>query len=211
MRTLELFAGTQSFSKAVVRYDPTSTVVTVDMLPRFSPTVLTDIRTWDYTQYPAGSFDVVWCSPPCTEYSKAKTVGERDLSGADAIVRRCFEIIDYFQPRIWILENPQTGKLPRRMTSIRPGLHAYVADYCAYGAVYRKRTAFWSNVPLKFSLCRGEALCPSMNEKRHIGSCGNTYPRYNIFGTLSVWEKNAIPEELVDSIVQQVSFSLGFH
>jgi hypothetical protein len=203
MRTLELFSGTQSFSKAVLRHDATSEAVTVDISPRFRPTHVADVHTWAYHEYPPGYFDVVWCSPPCEQYSRARTTGGlRDLDGADANVRRCFEIIDYLKPRVWILENPQTGLLPRRMDAIRPNLPYFDADYCAYGAVYRKRTRFWTNRPMRGLLCLGEGQCPSMVERRHLGSCGNTTNRYNVFGSFTVAQKNVIPPDLVNTIVR---------
>ena len=57
---------------------------------------------FDYIVFPRGHFDVVWASPPCTEYSCAKTVGIRDLAGADRIVERALEIINYFNPKILV-------------------------------------------------------------------------------------------------------------
>jgi len=198
MRTLELFAGTQSFTKAVKRLVPSARSTTVDILPKFSPTIRADILTWDYTQFPPESFDVVWCSPPCTEYSKAKTRGVRDLATADACVLRCFEILDYLKPKVWILENPATGLLPKRMPTLRPGLSSFIADYCAYGAPYRKRTMFWSNIPLELHTGPGAGQCPSMDGTKHKGSCGNGTKTYNAAGIHSVWQKDAIPEPLVD-------------
>lgn len=205
MRTLELFAGTQSFSKAVRRASEDNEAITVDLLPKFSPTHVADMMTWDYRQYPTGHFDVIWASPPCTEYSKAKTHGVRDLAGADALVRKAFEIIDYFNPRVWILENVGTGLLVRRMEDIRAGLAMYTVDYCAYGKPYRKRTAFWSNHPLTLLHCAGRGHCPSMDGTKHIGSCGNGTREYNSVGVSSVWEKDAIPDALMDSVLEQIS------
>ena len=206
MRTLELFAGTQSFSKAVTRQNPDNVAVTVDILPRFHPTHVADINTWDHTIYPPNHFDVVWCSPPCEQYSRARTTGgPRDLVAADRNVARCLELIDYFQPRVWVLENPQTGLLPKRIAAIRAGLPFADADYCAYGKPYRKRTRFWSNVPFAFRLCSGPGTCPSMTGTVHKASCANTSPRYNSLypSGLTVWQKDAIPERLVDEIVLQ--------
>ena len=179
----------------------------MDILPKFNPTVVCDILTWDYTAYPPGHFDVMWCSPPCQEYSKAKTVGGRNLTQADACVRRCFEIIDYLQPRAWLLENPATGLLPRRMEALRPGLSCVIVDYCAYGANYRKRTAIWhsSGLALTLETCRGAGACPAMIENRHRGSCANTTPRYNTIGSMTAWEKCAIPEGLIDYLVAATS------
>ena len=200
MNTLELFAGTQSFSKVVVA----DTKITVDILSKFNPTIQADILTWDYTVYPTGYFAIIWCSPPCTEYSKAKTRGVRDLELADKCVKRCFEIIDYFNPVIWIVENPATGLLPTRMDFIRPNLQSYVADYCAYGKPYRKRTMFWCNVPLQLKLCEGRGKCTQMIDRKHKGSCGNGTSIYNEAKINSVWEKDSIPPGLIQAILDSI-------
>ena len=203
MRTLELFSGTQSFSKGIKRLDAAHDCVTVDILPKFRPSIRANILTWNYKVFPPGHFDIIWCSPPCTEYSTAKTIGVRDLESADACVRACWEIIDYFQPATWILENPQTGLLSKRMLSLRPDAQQfYDADYCAYGKPYRKRTRFWTNFPcLDLRLCTGEGSCPQMVGNKHLGNCGGGRVGDGQL-RFSVWEKDAIPERLIDYLIQ---------
>ena len=49
--------------------------------------IKTDIVDWDYTQLEPKAFDIIWASPPCTEYSRAKTTGVRDIEGANKILR----------------------------------------------------------------------------------------------------------------------------
>jgi hypothetical protein len=204
MKTLEIFAGTQSFSKAVKRQSLENETITVDILNKFQPTIQTDILEWDYKTYPVGYFDVIWCSPPCTEYSKAKTRGIRNLELADSLVRKSFEIIDYFKPKYFIVENVGTGLLVKRMKDIRD-VPMYLVDYCAYGKPYRKRTALWSNIAFEFQLCAGVGKCLGMDGRKHKGSCGNGTRRYNQANISSVWEKDAIPERLVDYIVETVT------
>ncbi len=194
---LELFSGTQSFSKSIIATQK----VTIDILPKFNPTIQADILLWDYTIYPPNYFTIIWCSPPCTEYSKAKTRGSRNLELADKCVKRCFEIIDYFKPKFWILENPATGLLPMRMESLRPNLRSYTADYCVYGKPYRKRTMFWSNLELKLKHCKGKGNCDQMEGSKHKGSCGNGTKRYNQLNINSVWEKDSIPSQLIQDIL----------
>ncbi len=54
-------------------------------------------------------FDVIIASPPCTDYSAAMTCRAMSLKIADQIVQRTIDIINYFQPRHWFIENPKPG------------------------------------------------------------------------------------------------------
>ena len=202
MRTLELFAGTQSFSKAVKHIFPDAINITVDISPLYNPTHLTNMLSWDYTMYPQDYFDIIWASPPCTHYSIAKTQGVRDLEGADALVRKAFEIIDYFKPKRWILENVGTGLLVKRMKHIR-ACNIYLADYCAYGKPARKRTAFWSNEPLQLLTCPGRDKCSQMTNGKHNSSVGNGNIEKPIQGITRFEHRNSIPEMLMEHILKQ--------
>ena len=88
--------------------------------------------------------DIIWASPPCTEYSRAKTTGVRHIDYAISIVRKTIEIMNYFQPRIFFIENPQTGLLKEQ--DFMKDLDYYDVDYCRYGFEYRKRTRLWTNL-----------------------------------------------------------------
>ena len=91
-RLLELFSGTGSIGK-VFRARGWE-VVSVDCDAKMQPTIVADIGTFDYKML-GGYFDAVWCSPPCTQYSIARSHAKtpRDLEGADRLVRRCRDII----------------------------------------------------------------------------------------------------------------------
>ena len=81
MRLLELFAGTGSVGRAFA--DEGWEVTSLYINP--GHTIKCDIMLWDPATYPRDLFDCIHASPPCTEYSIAKTVGVRDLEKADAI------------------------------------------------------------------------------------------------------------------------------
>lgn len=191
MKLLELFSGTQSVSRAV-SFD---TVVSVDILKKSNPTHCVDIMVWDFTMYAPGYFDVVWASPPCTEYSKAKSRGVRDLESANRMVVRTLEVIAYFQPKLWFIENPQTGLLKRQPFMAR--LPFFDVDYCQYGFGYRKRTRVWTNLPFfEPKLCPGAGKCPQMVGRKHVRSCGNGRCCYTD-RAVPLTEKYSVPEALV--------------
>ena len=96
--------------------------ITIDIDPRFQCTYTCDIKSFDYQSLIPPDQHLVthlWCSPPCTEYSKAKTTKERNLEAADALVQKALEMIRFYQkysnPALtWYLENPRTGLLKTR-------------------------------------------------------------------------------------------------
>ena len=141
---LELFAGTGSISH--VFREAGWEVVSLDNDPKSQPDIIADVLEWDYkSHFMPGVVDAIWASPPCTQYSVARTKARlpRDLEGADAMVQRTLDIIEYLKPRVWFMENPQTGLL--RTRPVVAGLHYATCDDCVFGRPYRKRTAIWTN------------------------------------------------------------------
>ena len=106
-----------------------------------------------------GDFEVIWASPPCTEYSISKTVGARDLKSADRTARACVRCIEWLNPKAWYLENPASGLLKARkfMQPLQSFLH--VCSYCRYGTPYRKNTAIWTNQPVELKSCNNGSQC----------------------------------------------------
>ena len=90
------------------------------------------------------TFHVIWASAPCTEYSRAKTTGMRKLEYANSVVKRTIEIIGYFQPKVFFMENPQTELLKQQ--DFMPDFDFFDVNYCKYGFPYRKRTRIWTNL-----------------------------------------------------------------
>jgi len=84
---LDLFCGTKSVSNRLTELG--FQVVSVDNRPSTNPTFWVNILTWKYWEvFRPGDFEVIGASPPCTEYSRAKTIGTRDLEGADQLVKK---------------------------------------------------------------------------------------------------------------------------
>ena len=109
MRVWDLCSGTGSVSR--VWADAGHETMTLDSDRKCTPDICADILTWEYTSFSLEPPDVIWCSPPCIMYSRARTHAKtpRDLEGADAIVQRCLDIIDFWRPKFWIIENLRRG------------------------------------------------------------------------------------------------------
>jgi site-specific DNA-cytosine methylase len=202
MRLLELFCGTKSVSKAVGHLF--SEIVSVDILDKFSPTHCTDINLWDYRQYPPDYFTHIWASPPCTEYSllKQNTGMSTNIDNADKNVLRVFEIIDYFRPEKWFIENPQTGMMKHR--PFMDGIPFYDVDYCRYSDWgYKKRTRIWTNVEYQSTLCLGEGKCSNMVGKYHrVSFGGQGRPKPHIYEKISAGEvAYRVPEALIRQLI----------
>ena len=89
-------------------------VTSLDSDPQWSADIVEDILEWDYRQIPPHRFDLITASPSCTEFSGAKTAAARDLELADRLVQKVLEILHYFNPRWWWIDNPATGILKER-------------------------------------------------------------------------------------------------
>ena len=105
MRLLELFSGTGSVGNVAKAMGYEVISVDRDMMA----THQCDIMDWNYQQYPPKYFNVLWASPPCTEYSIAMRNRPRDLEGANILLQQTLDMIEYFEPTHWLIENPQTG------------------------------------------------------------------------------------------------------
>ena len=162
LRLLDLYSGYGSVAEVFQAqgYE----VVTVDIDPTFRPTIQADMLTWEYWKdFSPGDFDVIACSPPCTEFSQAMTRRPRELEYADSLVLKGLEIIEYLQPNIWFLENPRTGLLPKR--PYMKGLAYVDVDYCCFSDWgYRKPTRIWGSrfIGLLANKICDPRVCPSV-------------------------------------------------
>ena len=189
LNVLELFSGTHSVGKVAkeLGWD----VVSLDLeLPADHQI---DIMNFDYKQYPQNSFDIIWASPPCTYYSNLQNcwIGRKIRDGtivskewieeqrkeSDKLIRKTLEIIDYFKPEYWFMENPQRGQLKDR--EVVKGLNYYDVSYCMYSDWgYEKRTRIWTNKKNWNNLiCDKSGDCGNMIESSHKKVCDGGYDK----------------------------------
>lgn len=197
MRILDLCAGTESLRKVLTGHQVTS----LDISDKYKPTICADVRKWDYRRaFPVGYFDIIWASPPCTQYSVAKTIGERDFAEADSVVKRCLDIIRYFRPRVWFLENPGGGaRLHTRPFMRAWNRYKHPCCYCRYGYLYRKITNIWTNRPNTcLKVCTTQTPCAVFaKHKRHFHTAQCSYTRAGNQGTGKLGNRYSVPPKLI--------------
>ena len=111
-----------------------------------------DIFTWNYKI--VTSVDIILAAIPCTDYalSGARWFKEKDKDGrtthSQRLVTKVKEIIDYFQPETWAIENPMS-----RIHKLNPWMGEVKFKFNPYDFEdgYQKQTWLWGkfNNPLK--------------------------------------------------------------
>ena len=204
MRILELFSGTHSVGK--VCNEREYQVISLDLE---DADINIDILEWDYTIYPVGYFDCIWASPPCHTFSnltvcnigrRLKSINmevftreimmERQENIGLPILNKTKEIINYFQPEIYFIENPQSSRMKNYMEEY----DYYDVDYCMYSDFgYKKRTRIWTNLKnFNPKLCNNN--CGNMIDNKHFAVIGKKRDRSNLK------ERYRVPFKLIRSL-----------
>ena len=205
---LELFSGTHSFGKISKKYNYEVISLDRDLKGKcpFSDYdnsknhIQEDIMTWDYKNYPIQNFELITASPVCLWWSslrnswigrKCKSIHPTEIITKELIekdiekygkpmVDKVIEIIEYFKPKYWIIENPQTGKMKNYISCQYPKYDIYNDfSYCKFSDWgYEKKTRFWNNIKgLENKLCKKdcENIISFNNQKIHKERMGNSH------------------------------------
>ena len=218
MNCLDLFSGTHSIAKQLVKEGHKCT--TLDL---HDSDINVDILEWDYTEYPVGHFDYIHASPPCHLFSicRKSNIGRKlkkhngeiftmelcikeQLDEGVPLVNKTLEILNYFKPKYYTIENPATGDMKKYIH------HLPYTDvtYCMYGFGYRKATRIWNNFDFKGRFCdKSHKHIPWDNVKAKDGLT-ELQVRYRIPEKLikdilfTIHNRNALlhPKKIVDII-----------
>ena len=200
MKLLELFSGTHSVGNVATTmgYEVISVDID-DYKGKYKPTHKVDIMEFNYKQYSPDEFEIIWASPPCLYYSvlQYSWYGRKKKGGlytkeqhmaelliADNWVKKTLEILDFFKPKKWFMENPRGGLLKSREFMLNlPYVDVDYCRYCDWG--YRKQTRIWTNVDFIGKTCNKN--CGNMNGNKHkldvsrdVGSGTRRFKRYRV-------------------------------
>jgi site-specific DNA-cytosine methylase len=201
IKVLELFAGSRSVGK--VAEELGMEVFSSDINNFDGINYVVNILEFDYSKVPFTP-DVIWASPPCTGFSVA-AIGHHWGGGKGAyvpktetarlgieLVKKTLEIIDYYKPKYWFMENPR-GVL-RKMDIVK-NLKRNTVTYCQYGDERMKPTDIWTNsdvwVPRK--MCKNGDTC-------HVAAPRGS--RTGTQGRSNAYERSKIPNELCYEILK---------
>tara|TARA_A100000171_G_C2099788_1_gene129022 strand:+ start:32 stop:661 length:630 start_codon:yes stop_codon:yes gene_type:complete len=209
MKILELFSGTHSIGKEFEECE----VISVDNDNKFKPTHLCDILEFDYKKYSNNYFDYIHASPPCIMYSQTqismynrkkrhnvtgemiiwnKQIHEELMKISDKLVLKTLEIIEYFKPKYWTIENPFHNNWNNiRKRDFMKNFDYTIVNYCMYNYPVAKPTIIFNNFNLDLKRC----------DKKHKHSNWDNFSR-------NIYERYKIPSDLVKEIKRQIQMSL---
>jgi site-specific DNA-cytosine methylase len=206
MKTIELYAGTRSFSRvaAALGHETFST----DYEEIDGQDLVADIHDLTAKDFPYTHPDILWASPPCEGFSVASIGanwggGHRVYMPKSKTACRSIDLVNHalrmiiqLEPKWWFIENPR-GVL-RKLNLIPPGgVTRHTVTYCQYGDTRMKPTDIWTNATwwTPRPVCKNGMPC-------HIAA-----PRGSKTGTQGVKgykDRSRIPEALFEEIFSQM-------
>jgi len=196
MKILDLFAGSRSISKVGKELGYECFSSDIEAFEEID--YIINILDFDVKKVPFIP-NIIWASPPCTTFSVA-SIGTHWTGGKNAyipktreaelgikLVKKSIEIIRYYNPKYWYIENPR-GVL-RKMDFIQALPIRNTVTYCQYGDSRMKPTDIWTNN----KNWHPKPMCKN-GDKCHISA-----PRGAKTGTQGLkgsYERSKIPYEL---------------
>jgi len=208
MKILELFSGTESFSK--VARERGHQTFTIDNDKQFKPNLCIDILEFDISmlQKEFQEPDIIWASPPCTAFSVAtiyrywengKPKNEKTLHGI-AMVKKTIEIIKKLNPKFFIIENPR-GML--RKQDFMQEFKRDTVTYCQYGHKAQKPTDLWNNlVWIPKPMCKPGADCHERASRGAKAGIQGIYSRDYFDKNRNAKLRAIVPKELCLEIIK---------
>lgn len=210
IKTVELFAGSRSFSRVAAMYG--CDTFTVDWQPFEGIDLVADVGALDLRAELPYIPDVIWASPDCTTYSRAAGRLHR-IKGIPITeyAEKCDEINTFFLGQLetlvsenpgmlYFIENPvgQFGKMPFLKNFLsRTGGHETRVCYCQYGHPYMKPTSIFTNS----QTWQPRPMCynnnPNCHHERARRSSGGGIRSLN-----SKYERSIMPRLLMFEIVE---------
>lgn len=214
MKILELFAGSQSFSKVAREMNLKTFTSDIADIPGIDYNC--DILDFEVEKVPFIP-NIIWASPDCATWSKAsgaihfnsKSLKPKTEKARKAFfhVDKTFSIIDFFlskNPDLkFYVENP-VGRLAKYLqpeTLFNPGLRVVTLDQCQYGREFQKTTHIFTNdyTWTTRQRCPGRPAC---NHKPNIKN--HATGQRTSLGTmdnLTYYKRAMIPADLVKEII----------
>jgi hypothetical protein len=215
MRTLELFAGTGSFSKVMRAHGHRTTQVELYPCEGNLDVLELDVRNlrrdpeWVGQHWP-----MLWASPPCQGFSVA-TIGRNWEKGDPPtpksesaelgleLLESTLEYIAMCQPDYWFVENPR-GMMRKVFDAVadRVGLRVWGGEYvrhtvtyCQYGDTRMKPTDIWTNARFwePRPPCKNGAPC-------HVAAPRGSRTPGSTQGTKGARDRGVIPPALFEEI-----------
>ena len=199
LKTIELFAGTRSFSKVAKKLGHET--FTTDYMKVDGQDLIADVRDLTAKDFPYTP-DILWASPPCEGFSVA-SIGRNWGGGAipkSDSARRSIELakeairmIKELKPVFWFIENPRG--LLRKMDFMQE-FERFTITYCQYGDSRMKPTDIWTNA----TWWNPRPMCKN-GDKCHISA-----PRGSKTGTQGIKgykNRSRIPPQLFEEIFEQ--------
>lgn len=203
MKSIELFAGTHSFSKVAKQLGHETFTTDYEYID--GQDLVADVRSLSAKDFPYTP-DILWASPPCEGFSVA-AIGKNWDGGfrgyipkSDSartsieLVQKAIQLIAELEPKWWFIENPRG--LLRKMPFMQE-FTRYTVTYCQYGDTRMKPTDIWTNA----TWWNPKPVCKN-GDPCHVAA-----PRGSKTGTQGITtykDRSRIPQELFVEILSQM-------